>query len=150
MNTRHLWSRGGRSLGAVLLAFALATFAGAETTASTEDLNQGPVTKELDGGLVVQFEIFPRPIPAMKQLEFALTLTRDGKAVEGAEVSLEFTMPAMYMGKNSPTLVEVSPGRFEGKGLIVRCMSGDKRWLATIVIKEAGGSHKVAFPLEVS
>ncbi len=35
-------------------------------------------------------------------------------------------MPGMFMGKNRPALKKVSDGRYEGKGVITRCPSGNK------------------------
>jgi hypothetical protein len=143
---------GRRAFFAALVAcllFAVAA-AAAEGTMPAGDLAQGPVTRVLEGGLVVSLEILPRPIEAMKELGFVVILTREGRPVEGAELSLELSMPAMYMGRNSPTLTEVKPGRFEGRGVVPRCMSGDKRWQATILVKEAGASLKVVLPFETS
>jgi hypothetical protein len=114
------------------------------------ELTLGPVTRELEGGLVVQFEIQPRPIAAMKDLVFTVTLSRAGKPVVGAEVTVDLTMPAMFMGKNSPALAYRGGGIYEGKGVLPRCMSGDKRWQAELVVREGGVTRTVAFPFETS
>jgi hypothetical protein len=146
MNSRILFSNPGRSLAALLFAFTLAASIGAQEATANEDLSMGPVTKVLDGGIVAQLEILPRPIESMKPLSITIILTRDGKPLEGAELTVDLGMPAMYMGKNSPTMAEVEPGRFEGKGLVTRCMSGDKHWQAEITVKEGGASRKIVFP----
>ena len=146
MNTRLLFPWRGRSLAALLFAFALAAGSIAQDASANEDLSKGPVAMTLEGGIVAQLEITPRPIESMKPLAISVTLTRDGKPVEGAELTLDLGMPAMYMGKNSPTMTETSPGRFEGKGLVTRCMSGDKHWQAEITVKEGGVSRKIVFP----
>lgn len=146
MNTRLLFSRPGRGLAALLFAFALAASIGAQEATANDDLSKGPVTKELEGGIVARLEILPRPIESMKSLAITVVLTREGKPLEGAELVLDLGMPAMYMGKNSPTMTEVAPGRFEGKGLVTRCMSGDKHWQAEITVKEGGANHKIVFP----
>ena len=143
-------TEGRRAFVAALASCLLVAAAAAEEAIPAGDLARGPVARELEGGLVVSFEILPRPIEAMKELVFAVTLTREGKPVEGAGLSLALSMPAMYMGRNSPTLTEVKPGRFEGRGVVPRCMSGDKRWQATILVKEAGASFSVVFPFETS
>ncbi|HUX42074.1 MAG TPA: FixH family protein [Rectinemataceae bacterium] len=146
MNTRFLIPGRGRNLVALLFAFALAASVSAQDATANDDLAKGPVTKELEGGIVARLEILPRPIESMKSLAISVTLTRDGKPVEGAELTLDLGMPAMYMGKNSPTMTETSPGHFEGKGLVTRCMSGDKHWQAEITVKEGGASRKIVFP----
>ena len=145
-----------RAFVAAVLACALAASAAAQDpkaastpAPSSVDLAKGPVTRELEGGLLVQFEILPRPIAAMKDLVFVVTLTRAGKPVIGAEVTVDLTMPAMFMGKNSPVLAYRDGGRYEGKGILPRCMSGDKRWQAELIIREGSITRKVAFPFEI-
>ncbi|MEI6876899.1 MAG: hypothetical protein WCL50_17430 [Spirochaetota bacterium] len=136
-------------LFAVLLC-ALSAAAPAEGLSAGTDPGKGPVAKELEDGLLVQFEILPRPIKAMKDLVFSVTLSRAGKPVTDAELLLDLTMPAMYMGKNSPVLTQAGAGRFEAKGLLPRCMSGDKRWQAELLIREGTGTHRVVFLFETT
>jgi len=140
----------GRAFVAALLALVFIGAAASQSQASTKSLATGPFTKELEDGLVVYFEILPRPIPPMKELNFAVNLSRAGKPLEAFEVLLDLTMPGMFMGKNSPTLVRVGPGRFEGRGVLPRCMSGDRHWQALLTLRESGGSHRIIFPFEVA
>jgi copper transport protein len=44
---------------------------------------------------------------------FSVGVTRDGRAVRGAEVTATFTMLDMEMGQLSYRLDEVAPGRYE-------------------------------------
>jgi hypothetical protein len=66
-----------------------------------------------------------------------------------AEVQVDLTMPAMFMGKNRPVLKHVGEGRYEGKAVLPRCMSGDKRWQAEILVKEGSGEARALFPFEL-
>jgi hypothetical protein len=121
-----------------------------QTPAPACDLAQGPCSLSLEGGLLVQFEILPRPILPLKELLFVVTLSRDGRPVEDALVEVDLSMPAMYMGRNRPSLVHVGQGRYEGRGVVTRCMSGDRRWLAELLIKDSHGEQRAAFPFETS
>ncbi|MFZ4615030.1 MAG: hypothetical protein ACOYM2_02395, partial [Rectinemataceae bacterium] len=93
--------------------------------------------------------ILPRPVKPMSDLVLVVNLSRAGRALVDAEVQVDLTMPAMFMGKNRPVLKHVGEGRYEGKAVLPRCMSGDKRWQAEILVKEAGSEARAVFPFEL-
>jgi hypothetical protein len=72
----------------------------------------------------------------MAELTFSVTVT-PGTAIPST-LTLDLSMPGMYMGKNQVVLQRKSTCTWEGKGVIVRCMSGRKLWQATIVSADLG------------
>ena len=71
--------------------------------------------------------------PKMKPVNLSVKLSKQNKALEKCEVSMDLTMPGMYMPKNEVKLKEVSSGVYEGSAMFT--MSGDWR-LNTSVIKD--------------
>ncbi len=112
-------------------------------------IQQGPCIKEAGQGMRILFDIQPRPVKALSDLVFSVTLTRSGKSVTDAAVLLNLSMPGMYMGRNQPVLKHVQDGRYEGKGIITRCMSGRKTWKADISIRQQAVAERASFVFEV-
>jgi hypothetical protein len=106
------------------------------------DIQNEPCTKEL-AGLTVTLEILPRPVTAMKDLKFRVTLSGEKKT---GIPSIDLSMPGMNMGPNRVELKRVKDHVFEGQGVIVRCPSGRRTWKATVTLPEAG---KVEFVFDV-
>jgi len=86
------------------------------------------------GQRTVTLNIDPKPVRAMKELTFNVTVTPCDKLPD--TLLLDLSMPGMQMGKNQVTLVKKSNCSYEGKGIIVRCMSGRTLWQATILSGE--------------
>jgi hypothetical protein len=76
---------------------------------------------------------------------------RDGAApVDGAQVSVSFSMEGMFMGENTTALAHAGPGRFQGKAVLVRCPSGREDWTAEVTVARPGRPAAAArFPLSV-
>jgi len=107
----------------------------AEPKADSNAIHSGLCTKQVNGRMVT-LDITPRPVRAMQSLLFRVS-------VEPADnlppvLLLDFSMPGMYMGKNQLKLVRSASGAWEGRGVIVRCMSGRKLWQITILSPELG------------
>ncbi len=83
------------------------------------------------GQRTVTLNIEPKPVKHMKELTFSVTVTPCDKLPE--TLLLDLSMPGMQMGKNQVTLVKKSACLYEGKGIIVRCMSGRTLWQATVL-----------------
>jgi hypothetical protein len=83
------------------------------------------------GQRTVTLNIEPKPVKHMKELTFSVTVTPCDKLPE--TLLLDLSMPGMQMGKNHVTLVKKSGCLYEGKGIIVRCMSGRTLWQATVL-----------------
>jgi hypothetical protein len=87
------------------------------------------------GGETVTLEILPRPVTAMQDSTFIVTLS--GKQPERT-VYIDLGMPAMKMGPNQVRLKPAGNGVYKGQGVIVRCKSGRRTWFANVVIPGAG------------
>jgi hypothetical protein len=112
----------------------------------------GACTKAVQD-MQVSFDITPKHVPAMAELVFTVLLQRQGKPVDDAHVSLDLTMPGMYMGLNRPLLKFIWSGRYEGKGILQRCPSGQKIWKAEVVIEHPsflGKALKTGFLFEAA
>lgn len=106
------------------------------------DIQRGPCTQEL-AGMAVTLDILPRPVKAMKDLKFRVTLSGE-KPARAAHIDLG--MPGMDMGPNRVELRPVTDKVYEGQGVIVRCPSGRRTWKATVTLPESG---KVEFLFDV-
>jgi len=91
--------------------------------------------------LTVSLDIRPKPVKTMSELVFSVSLSKGGAPVTGADVALNLTMPGMYMAANKTALQHKGGGKYEGKGVIVRCPSGRKRWKAEVLINKNGAGQ---------
>jgi hypothetical protein len=98
------------------------------------DINHGTCTQKLQDMDVI-LDISPKPVKAMKDLKFTITLT--GK--QGvSEPFIDLGMPGMKMGPNRVFLKSNGKGIYSGTGTIVRCPSGKKIWKATVTVPDRG------------
>ena len=95
-----------------------------------------PVGKE-----TVTLEIMPRPVTAMQDSTFTVTLS--GTPPKQAPY-IDLGMPAMKMGPNQVKLKPVGIGVYKGNGVIVRCKSGRRTWFANVIVP-GGGEVKFVF-----
>lgn len=118
----------------LLFAALTANMASADASSVNCQAHDGkcslPIGKE-----TVTLEINPRPVTAMRDSTFTVTLT--GKAPEQAPF-IDLGMPAMKMGPNRVQLKPTGDGTYVGKGIIVRCKSGRRIWFANVVFPGAG------------
>jgi nitrogen fixation protein FixH len=102
------------------------------------------------GGLRLTLDL-GRALVTMKDLPITVTVTRGGTPVAGATVEVSFAMRDMNMGENRVVLAAAGPGRHAGTGVLVRCHSGLKDWIATVTVRTPGGAPaSAAFPFTVS
>lgn len=117
------------------------------------DLGAGPCRKAA-GDLQLSLEAAPRPPRSMAELLFTVRAVRGGTpvALEGGAIAL--TMPGMYMGENRIALAPAAGGALAGKGVIVRCPSGNRTWSAEVRVRPgapAGAAPAAAtFTFELS
>jgi len=97
------------------------------------NIHQGPCTIT-SGSHSYTLNIEPKPVSAMKELTFSVTVTPCNRLSD--KLLLDLSMPGMPMGKNQVTLIRKSGCSYEGKGIIVRCMSGRTLWKVTILADE--------------
>ncbi|NTU58066.1 MAG: hypothetical protein HGB00_03990 [Chlorobiaceae bacterium] len=112
-----------------------ATTASSEPIADSNALHSGPCTKKL-AGRNVTLEINPKPVRHMNDLSFRVTV--DPSTALPSALLLDLSMPGMPMGKNQVKLAKKSPETWEGRGVIVRCMSGRRLWKATVLSSDLG------------
>jgi hypothetical protein len=123
-----------RILAAALASFLLVSCsADGKTPLPDCDINAGPCVRAA-GPLGVTLSIAPRPVTAMKELVFEVSLEISGGPVSGASVNIELSMPGMYMGRNMVELEETGGGRYGGKGVLPRCPSGGLLWKADVLV----------------
>jgi len=106
------------------------------------NIQQGPCTKDLRG-MTVTLDILPKPVMAMKDLEFLVTLSGEKKT---AAPCIDLGMRGMNMGPNRVELRPVKDNVYEGQGIIVRCPSGRRTWKTAVTLPGAG---KVEFIFDV-
>lgn len=87
------------------------------------------------GDVTVALEITPRPVKALTDLMFRVTLAGPDSATAS---HIDLGMPAMKMGPNRVMLKSTGPGTFEGRGVIVKCKSGRRTWYAIVTIPDTG------------
>lgn len=98
------------------------------------DIHHGTCTQKLQDTDVI-LDISPKPVKAMTDLKFTITLT--GK--QGvSEPFIDLAMPGMKMGPNRVFLKSNAKGIYSGSGNIVRCPSGKKIWKATVTVPDNG------------
>ena len=95
-------------------------------------IDAGPCV-QTSGALSVGFDVSPKPLKAMRELTFIVTVEEKGKPVTNASLLINLSMPGMYMGKNIVRLAHRVDGIYEGTGVIVRCPSGEKIWQASTI-----------------
>ena len=98
------------------------------------DAHSGACTQTI-GEVAVTMEISPRPVEALKDLLFQVTLSGSHSA---RATHIDLGMPAMKMGPNRVELKSTGPGKFEGRGVIVKCASGRRTWFAIVTVPDHG------------
>jgi hypothetical protein len=114
------------------------------------DINAGPCAATIEhDNIQVILDIAPKPVKPMSELLFSVILKEGDRYIMDAEVSLDLTMPGMFMGTNRPVLSHVKDGRYEGKGVIPVCPHGGKLWKAEVTVAWEGRSATANFLFQV-
>jgi len=98
------------------------------------DVHAGPCSADLFG-TQVSLNIDPKPVRAMQDLVFTVTLVGD-KVV--ADPYIDLGMPGMNMGRNRVLLKPAGKLVYKGEGIIVRCPSGRRTWKAKLTVPDVG------------
>ena len=104
------------------------------------DVHAGTCKAALGNGVDIVLEIAPKPVKAMQELTFTLTLSG---GTPSADPYIDLGMPGMKMGPNRVDLKPMDDGSYQGKGFIVRCPSGKRIWKADITIPGVGEAEFV-------
>lgn len=100
------------------------------------DIHQTACIKRIST-CTITFDVTPKPIKAMKDLLFRVSLSGN-VPVNVKAPYIDLGMPGMNMGPNRVVLKLSEPGVYEGKGIIVRCPSGRRIWQATVTVPNIG------------
>ncbi len=122
----------------LLLVFALygeSMAAGKGHSQINCSIQDGPCIQEVNGHQVT-LEVLPRPVKAMQDLIFKVTI--DGDFSMSKPPHIDLNMPAMNMGRNRVSLKLNEKDVYEGSGVIVRCKSGHRTWRATVNLPGMG------------
>jgi hypothetical protein len=98
------------------------------------DVHHGPCSQKLQETEVL-LDISPKPVKAMVDLKFTITLTGEQGA---SEPFIDLGMPGMKMGPNRVFLKSQGKGVYTGTGIIVRCPSGKRIWNAKVTVPGKG------------
>jgi hypothetical protein len=147
----NLWSHTPERLLlfiAVLIMPVLQPFFASAGSGVVCDIQQGPCVMETNG-MTIAFDIRPKPVKSMSELQFMVTVKRNNAPVTNAAVALDLSMPGMYMGKNRPVLKHLGKGAYQGAGIITRCTSGQRTWQAKITVGRRDPATIALFQFEV-
>jgi hypothetical protein len=114
------------------------------------DLGTAPCAQRVpvgEGGAMATLEVTPRPVRAMRDLDFTLRITPP-TAVGARTFALMLEMSGMYMGENVVALSAAGDGVFRGKGVVVRCSAGRRDWSVQLLQTVYGSAlaEKVTVP----
>jgi hypothetical protein len=98
------------------------------------DVHKGTCTQKLQNTDII-LDISPKPVRAMTDLKFTITLTSKQGV---SEPFIDLGMPGMKMGPNRVLLKSNGKGVYSGTGTIVRCPSGKRIWQATVTVPDMG------------
>lgn len=109
---------------------------GAETIADSNTIHTGRCTRT-SAGRQITLEIEPKPVMSMRELTFRVTIEPCDRMP--SSLLLDLAMPGMAMGNNQVNMSRRQNSCiWEGKGVIVRCMSGRTLWKTTLLYPELG------------
>jgi hypothetical protein len=120
------------------------------STTTACNATTGPCTHVIDS-LAVTFDLSPRPLRTMADLDLCVQVREAGAPVSDGAVEVSFAMPGMFMGEKRAVLAPAGPGRYAGKGVLVRCASGRKDYTAEVVLRRPGRPPaRASFDLRVT
>lgn len=131
----------GRSVAAAMVEHGQGDEAWADVTAADATVDAG--------GVGITFSIASRPAVALERTRVRIRAQSRGSvvALEGARISFEMTMP---MGDHRYLLVPGQDGWQEAEVILPLCMSGKRRWFATVEGTAAGRLRTARFRLDLA
>jgi len=145
MSMRRSHMMGGGGLGSQLELVAVSADGAqvapsADVTLITGELPKGTAAQKT-GDMIVLLALNPYPPRAGAPTEFDVTLTDvNGKAIDDASITLNLTMPSMWMPPNQPAMEFVSDGKHSTTAPFT--MRGE--WRIEVIITR-GGEKQSAF-----
>jgi len=100
------------------------------------------------GDVRITLSLAPQPPVAFAKIRVRVRTEVNGSpaALEGGTISFEMTMP---MGNHRYSLVAGEHGWHEADVILPRCMSGNRRWYATVEGTAAGRPRMARFRLDL-
>ena len=116
---------------------------GAQIPQSTTDLPKG-TAKQTSGTLIISLTLNPYPASVGRSTDFDVTLTdAKGQSIDDASISLDLTMPSMWMPPNQLASEFVSNGKYHANGQFT--MRGG--WRIEVIITRGSETQSVFFDL---
>jgi hypothetical protein len=113
----------------------------ADVTSITGELPKGAAAQK-SGDMIISLVLNPYPPRAGQPSEFDITLTDgNGKAIDNASITLNLTMPSMWMPPNQPAMEFVSNGKYHATAPFT--MRGG--WRIEVIIKRGADKQSVFF-----
>jgi hypothetical protein len=113
----------------------------ADITSATGKLPKGVVAQR-SGDMIISLALNPYPPSAGQPSDFDITLTDvNGKAINDASISLNLTMPSMWMPPNQPAMEFVSDGKYHATAPFT--MRGG--WRIEVIITRGSEKQSVFF-----
>ena len=147
MNMRRSHMMGGGGGGGSQLELVAVSAEGAQispsadVTSVTGELPKGTVAQKA-GDMIVSLTLNPNPPRAGTPSQFNVTLTDvNGKAIDDAIITLDLTMPSMWMPPNQPAMEFVSAGKYSTTAPFT--MRGE--WRIEIIITRGSEKQSVFF-----
>lgn len=104
-------------------------------------LQQSECRVRFANGQEVSFEISPRPIPLVSQLDLNVQV----KGLDAKGVKVDFQGTTMNMGPNMVSLNSQSAGKFKGKGMLPVCVRNSMEWKAEVLVQTPDGTYSAPF-----
>jgi len=115
----------------------------ADVTSITGELPKGTVAQK-SGDLIVSLALNPYPPSAGQPIAFDVTLTDlNGKAINDATITLDLTMPSMWMPPNQPAMEFISDGKYHTSAPFT--MRGG--WRIEVIITRGGEKQSAFFDI---
>ena len=112
-----------------------------DVTSVIGELPKGTVAQK-SGDMIVSLTLNPNPPRAGAPSEFSVTLTDvNGKTIDDATITLDLTMPSMWMPPNQPAMEFVSDGQYGTTAPFT--MRGE--WRIEVIITRGGEKQSVFF-----
>ncbi|MCI0478754.1 MAG: FixH family protein [Anaerolineales bacterium] len=116
-------------------------FAAPNQTAPASETSFANGSTQKDGNWNVTLTLTPYPPVSFQQTTFDIAITDEkGNAVSDAKVSLDLTMPSMWMPSNKPPAQALSSGKYQAIGRFT--MRGD--WQIAVIV-ERGSEKQTAY-----
>ena len=141
MRMRHARMSGGSDLPLVAVSTEGTPIPVSAEVESVTGKLESNTAAQLAGDMIVSLALNPYPPTTSQLTTFDVTLTDSkGEAINDATVSLNLTMPEMWMPPNQPALSFVSDGKYSGTAPFT--MRG---WWRIEAVITRGGATQSAF-----